>query len=114
MSLFRGPCCGVLPRYCAHQPASGGDTGRAPPRLERLSAKEAVSASSGEVTRNGEDVVGGCMQGQESLGRSGRLEPLQFPLSSPHGQMRAFRWVVGALAPGMSLPVQLERAKGSP
>lgn len=46
----------------------GGNAGRGPPRLERLRPKEAVGASGNEMTRNGEEVVGGGMQGQEALG----------------------------------------------
>jgi hypothetical protein len=47
---------------------SGRDTGRIPPRLERFGSEEVVSASGDEVTRNGEDVVGGRVQGKEPLG----------------------------------------------
>ena len=47
---------------------SGWDTGRIAPRLERFGAEEAVRASRDEMTRNGEDVVGGRVQGQEPLG----------------------------------------------
>jgi predicted acylesterase/phospholipase RssA len=59
---------GRWPRRAAHWPTSGRDTGRFAPRLERLRSKEAVGASRDEVTRNGKDVVGGRVQGQEPLG----------------------------------------------
>ncbi len=36
-----------------------------------------MRASGGEVTGEGEDVVGGGMEGEEPLRRPGRLEPLQ-------------------------------------
>ncbi len=55
-------------RRVAHRLMSGWDTGRVSPCLKRLSSEEAVSASRDEVTRNGEDVVGGRVQGQEPLG----------------------------------------------
>ena len=45
-----------------------GNTGRVPPRPERLGSKEAVSASRDEMTRNGEDVVGGRVHREEPLG----------------------------------------------
>jgi hypothetical protein len=37
-------------------------------RVERLRSGEAVNASGGEVTRNGEDVVGGCVHREKTLG----------------------------------------------
>ncbi len=60
--------CRAQARRVAHRLMSGGDTGRIAPRLERFGAEEAVSASRDEMTRNGEDVVGGRVQGQETLG----------------------------------------------
>ena len=60
--------CRAQARRVAHRLMSGWDTGRVAPRLERFGAEEALSASRDEVTRNGEDVVGGRMQGQEPLG----------------------------------------------
>jgi hypothetical protein len=60
--------CRAQARRVAHRLMSGGDTGRIAPRLERFGAEVAVSASRDEMTRNGEDVVGGCVQGQEPLG----------------------------------------------
>jgi hypothetical protein len=60
--------CRMWTRVAAHEPMSGGDTGRLAPRVKRLGLKEPVRASRDEVTRNGKDVVGGRVQGQESLG----------------------------------------------
>ncbi len=60
--------CRAQARRVAHRLLSGRDTGRIAPRLERFGAEEAVSASRDEMTRNGEDVVGGRVQGQEPLG----------------------------------------------
>src|SRR5215208_4587219 len=57
--------CRAQARRVAHQLMSGWDTGRVAPRLERFGAEEAVRASRDEMTRNGEDVVGGRVQGQE-------------------------------------------------
>src|SRR5215208_6629563 len=60
--------CRAQARRVAYRLLSGRDTGRIAPRLERFGAEEAVSASRDEMTRNGEDVVGGRVQGQETLG----------------------------------------------
>ena len=43
-------------------------TRRFAPRVERLGSEEPVRASGSEVTRNGEDVVGGRVHRQEPLG----------------------------------------------
>jgi hypothetical protein len=49
-----GPCQAATPAALRH--------------VQRFGSEEPVSASGDKMTRNGEDVVGGRVQGQEPLG----------------------------------------------
>jgi hypothetical protein len=60
--------CRTRPREAAHEAMSGAGTSRIAPCLKRLISKEPVGASRDEMTRDGEGVVGGRVQGQEPLG----------------------------------------------
>ena len=60
--------CRAQARRVAPRLMSGRDTSRIAPCLERLGSEEAVCASRDEMTRDGEEVVGGRVQGQEPLG----------------------------------------------
>jgi hypothetical protein len=61
------------------------------PGGECLSSEEPMSGSAGEVTGDGEDVVGGCMHREEALRRARLFESLHLPLSSSDRDMRAFQ-----------------------
>src|SRR5215207_8564387 len=66
---------GRWPRRAMHRPVSGGQAGRMAPGLERFGSEEAVGVSRDKMTRNGEEVVGGRVQGQEPLADRGDLNP---------------------------------------
>src|SRR5215216_1320165 len=80
------------------RPVLGGSTRGLSPRGKCLGSEEAVGGGAGEVTGNGEDVVGSSVHREEALRRVRRLEPLHLSLASADRDMGAFGAVVKVLA----------------
>lgn len=86
------------------------------PSLGSLGPEGAKSASRYEVALQVEGVVVGGTDGQESLGRARRFEPLELPLASPDRRMRMLRAIVlsqSLLVPRTQADIPESRRVGS-
>ena len=72
---------------CGSRGQSLCDGRHLPPLSHRVTAELAKRPAGNQVALDVEEIVDGSVDGEESLGRLWRFEPLHLPLSSPHRLM---------------------------
>ena len=84
------------------------------PRLVGFGSEVTENGSTDQLRLKIEDVVVGCVGGEEPLCRGSRLELLLLSLQSPNRQMRVFSPVVFAHAAKLMAPQQAQHSRCTP